>query len=367
MTYNTAAGGGSGVVSAQNLYNYAAPYATSYVESMTNGFVTITPQFSNHYSFPLYFKTVQLRVDFANDLPEYGSGGSVTVYGSQVSSPTYDVVAVSNKITAAPVTPQTFNNLTHDFKCWTNNLNSDTIWDYSVSLAPNAATTYTLRFTMKPEAVTNFHSEGDPGDQVTLCWTDNPNQYVSQYEIRRSWNKNQPYITVGTVNSGVQTWVDEACELTGSYTDSLVHYQVIAKYSHNGVNANSDPRTTSIYGKESYEAKARDGVPKFVGMHPTPGQYSIGNYPNPFNPTTMIVYSLVEDSEVQLEVFDLSGRLITSLVNGHRTKGEHATAWRAIDKSGKSVAGGTYIYRIVARPNSGSKPFVTSGKLLLLK
>jgi hypothetical protein len=61
------------------------------------------------------------------------------------------------------------------------------------------------------------------------------------------------------------------------------------------------------------------------------------NYPNPFNTSTNIGYALEEPGEVRLEVYDISGRLVATLVDGHQEAGEHTVAW-----DGSSVSSGVY-------------------------
>ena len=305
---------------------------------------------------------LQYNLTFSNNLPGVSSNGSLKIDDVTRSSGYVANVWSSSGSVKGEGLAQTIDGIQYTFSKWEDNSTTNprtfTVTDHG---------SHTITYNPKPDAPTNLYSSGDPGDQVTLHWSDNPNQYVSQYEIRRSWNRNRAYEYAGTVNRGTQTWRDEACQITESLTDSLVHYQVIGKFSYNGINVNSDPAITSIYGKEGYEMKARNGVPNFVGSRPSPNRYSIGNYPNPFNPTTIIVYDLVEDARVRLDIFDVSGRLISTLVDGIKTSGDHATVWRATDKTGKSVAGGFYFYRIVARPLSGLEPFVKSGKLVLMK
>ena len=65
------------------------------------------------------------------------------------------------------------------------------------------------------------------------------------------------------------------------------------------------------------------------------------NYPNPFNPVTTISFALPEDSEVQLEVYDVMGRKVTTLVDGQRSAGEHDVSWDA-----SNASSGTYMYRL---------------------
>jgi hypothetical protein len=70
------------------------------------------------------------------------------------------------------------------------------------------------------------------------------------------------------------------------------------------------------------------------------------NYPNPFNPSTAIKYYLPEKMDVTLEVYDLTGRLITRLVDERQEPGLHSVEWRGLDATGREVSAGVYIYRL---------------------
>lgn len=67
------------------------------------------------------------------------------------------------------------------------------------------------------------------------------------------------------------------------------------------------------------------------------------NYPNPFNPSTVISYQLPESSEVRLEVFDMAGRLVTTLVDGQVEAGSHNVTF-----DGSNLSSGVYLYRFQA-------------------
>jgi len=70
------------------------------------------------------------------------------------------------------------------------------------------------------------------------------------------------------------------------------------------------------------------------------------NYPNPFRPTTEIRFSLPDAADVLLEVYDLSGRRVATLVDRRLAQGEHVAVWDGTDASGRSVASGTYFCRL---------------------
>ena len=78
-----------------------------------------------------------------------------------------------------------------------------------------------------------------------------------------------------------------------------------------------------------------------------PTSFTLGpNYPNPFNPSTIIPYQLAASSEVRLEVFNLLGQHIATLVDGERPAGFHTATWTATDVAGQAVGAGVYIYRM---------------------
>jgi len=85
------------------------------------------------------------------------------------------------------------------------------------------------------------------------------------------------------------------------------------------------------------------------------------NYPNPFNNATVIRYSVRENSDVSIKVYDMTGREVTTLVNGTKQTGMFSIGF-----SNDNIASGTYIYRMIARDNSG-KTTVESKKMVVLK
>jgi len=87
----------------------------------------------------------------------------------------------------------------------------------------------------------------------------------------------------------------------------------------------------------------------------------IGNYPNPFNPTTTIQYQLSEIQNVKLQIYSLTGKRIRTLINAEQTTGHHSVIWDGKDNLGTKVSSGIYIYKLQA----GS--FVKMYKMSLLK
>ena len=92
-----------------------------------------------------------------------------------------------------------------------------------------------------------------------------------------------------------------------------------------------------------------------------PAGFTLGpNYPNPFNPSTIIPYQLAASSAVRLEVFNLLGQRVTTLVEGERPAGFHTATWHATDAAGRAVGAGVYIYRLAVGAAS------QTGRMVLL-
>jgi len=72
------------------------------------------------------------------------------------------------------------------------------------------------------------------------------------------------------------------------------------------------------------------------------------NHPNPFNPSTVLDYTLPEAGRMELAVYDVQGRRVAVLVSGLMTAGDHRVEWRGLDDSGRPVASGVYLARLAA-------------------
>jgi subtilisin-like proprotein convertase family protein len=85
------------------------------------------------------------------------------------------------------------------------------------------------------------------------------------------------------------------------------------------------------------------------------------NYPNPFNPITHIKFDLPKAGHVRLDIFDVSGRLVRTLVNENRAAASHSVTWDGTDNRGAKAASGAYYYRL----RTGDR--VITNKMMLVK
>ena len=110
---------------------------------------------------------------------------------------------------------------------------------------------------------------------------------------------------------------------------------------------------------DSYYLKTGEGVDE--NNTPMPTGFSIKNYPNPFNPSTTIMYNLSEEAEVKIEIFNSRGQLVKTLVNDFKDAGSYHLIWNGQDQNNRTVASGVYYSRIETNGKS------LTHKMLLLK
>jgi hypothetical protein len=84
-----------------------------------------------------------------------------------------------------------------------------------------------------------------------------------------------------------------------------------------------------------------------VDEEPVRSVVFFGAVPNPFNPMTSLHFRLPHDSDVGLDIYDVSGRQVRTLVSGPRPAGDNVVRWDGTDNAGHAVASGTYFARLV--------------------
>jgi hypothetical protein len=88
-------------------------------------------------------------------------------------------------------------------------------------------------------------------------------------------------------------------------------------------------------------------------------------HPNPFAETTQIAYQLTKRAAVQVEIFNLVGQRVKTLVKASQQPGEHVVAWRGEDEHGLPVAAGVYVVRV--KVNAGDEEFLAARKVSVVR
>lgn len=90
-----------------------------------------------------------------------------------------------------------------------------------------------------------------------------------------------------------------------------------------------------------------------------PSDYKLeNNYPNPFNPSTNIEFSVAKSGNVVLEIYNILGQKVKTLVNEKLDAGKYRVAWGADDNAGNGVSAGVYLYRLVAGDYSKARKMI---------
>jgi len=118
--------------------------------------------------------------------------------------------------------------------------------------------------------------------------------------------------------------------------------------------SDSDPATFTVTASAEKNSTSLDGSESSFPLRTE----LLGNFPNPFNPSTTINYGLSEDSWVTLAVYNSLGQEVTTLVNDFERAGYKSVVWNGRNDSGAAVASGIYIYRITAGPFTGTRRMV---------
>jgi hypothetical protein len=93
-----------------------------------------------------------------------------------------------------------------------------------------------------------------------------------------------------------------------------------------------------------------------------PSEYLLSqNYPNPFNPITRISFDIPSAGNVNIDVYNLLGQKVNTLVSGYKDVGHYTVTWNATDEAGQPVPSGVYFYRLTTENHSETK------RMMLLK
>lgn len=183
---------------------------------------------------------------------------------------------------------------------------------------------------------------GDTEDQVVIGWDGANIEPIQYYTIYRS-------VDGGAIEQ--HTYSAEP-----GYVDNLTApgtYEYVITATDYGDNESARSAAVS-YTFTPLSIVDGMGIPDEFALR--------ANYPNPFNPSTTIAYQMPEAGRVSLEVYDLTGNVVSTLVSESQPAGYYQTVWNGRDQRGVPVATGVYFYRLQA-----GAEFVKTHKMVLMK
>lgn len=233
-------------------------------------------------------------------------------------------------------------------------------WSTSGKAAPVLMATFTSRGTtadtQPPTTPTNFTAAALKWNLVNLSWNpSNDNVGVAGYNVYRTDKGTTPIATVTTT-----TYSDGTVKATTTYA---YYVQAFDAAGNKSGNSNTATVTTPSRQQKSMiavgEAEPVPSVSELTGGEN--GAMSLS--PNPFNPSAVITYSLTTPSNVVLEVFDVSGRIVSTPVSSDRGTGLYRETF-----DGSNLASGIYFFRLRVNPQDNStKATITTVKGLMTK
>jgi subtilisin family serine protease len=198
---------------------------------------------------------------------------------------------------------------------------------------------YLLALSMIPVELSSFSATANE-NSVTLNWSTATETNNSGFSVERKTPLDERWIEVGFVPGFGSTTERKSY----SFTDVNLS---IGAYSYRLKQIDFDG--TYEYSNEVF---AEVSAPKNFAL--------LQNYPNPFNPSTTIEFSIPEMSNVSIEIYNVVGELVASLVNQNLDAGYHS-----LNLNASNLPSGTYIYQLKANGQNGT--FVDVKKMLLMK
>lgn len=266
-------------------------------------------------------------------------GGNIKVNGTTYGSSTQSFPIVEQNTITAEAIHYYDNWISYHFENWENGSTNSTI---TYTATSHETVTANYKGVPLKDPMNLSINSNQPGQRVKLTWTDHPNTGVTQYRIYRGakveGNFSNPQI-IGTVNRGTTTYTDFSYTIGGSSPNSVA-YDVVPFYqphdSWGGIGMNIVTATL-----EGPILKSADSVKTETNSLPT--EFAISNYPNPFNPSTNISYSIPEASNVKLQIYNMLGQKVVELVNTNMDAGNYMTQWNGKNQNGQMVNSGIYL------------------------
>lgn len=252
---------------------------------------------------------------------------------------------------------KTINGVVYNCTGWKNADDVVVSSNYYYTFTPTVKASYKAMLSPKP-AVKYFNYDGATGQNIHLTWSENSgdDSRISHYQIWRRVRHNNttgnPQL-IATLNRGTTEFTDYDYKYTSYYSDDLLWYDVRVQMDLNTGPVFSDENFVSVFGAVEPSVFNNPIVSK---ANISPEEYSLISYPNPFNPTAVLRYTLPEEANVLLKLYNILSQEVSTLVNEEKRAGVHTCSFNAIN-----LPSGIYIARLQA----GAK--VVATKLRLVK
>lgn len=208
-----------------------------------------------------------------------------------------------------------------------------------------------------------IHVASDNYDPVTFTWSSaGPLQDITyKFYIRRK-SAAEPSVVWSTGNDTTFTILAHDLDSILTSWNAWVADSVQCYWYGVAYNNEDTMRATP-----RFEATFRQGEVLGVGSEGrTPGEFALlGNYPNPFNPSTTIHYQIPSDGAVTLRIYNTLGQEIRTVLNEQQSAGRKSIVWDGRADDGNWVSSGIYVYRLEVQSNG--KAYRAARKMVMMK
>ena len=203
--------------------------------------------------------------------------------------------------------------------------------------------------------LSSFSAIATSDNFAQISWTTASESNLLGYNIYRSETENQD--DAFRVTATMITASNQAMGDSYSFTDDEVEMNTTYNYwlqsnDFDGTSQMFGPVTVKISDQEDHD-----------NDNTVLGSQLYGNYPNPFNPETTIFYSISQPQHVRLEVYNMRGQLVKTLLNEQvdNANTRLSIVWKGNDNSNNKVSSGIYLYKLV------TDDYCKSNKMILMK
>lgn len=210
---------------------------------------------------------------------------------------------------------------------------------FQVVLFQNSSTIRFVYENIDDQASSTFGIEnvdGTVGLEIANDQTYAHNQLLTQISSGVQWLNENP--AAGTIAPGDSLEVLLIADATG-LQDSIYQATLVIN-SNDPVNGNLMAPYVTLEVGQVTDINDQSDLPKTFALNP--------NYPNPFNPTTTIAYQVPRQSDVRIEIYNMLGQRVRTLLNDRKEPGVYQAVWNGRNDSGVQVGSGVYLYRMVA-------------------
>lgn len=272
--------------------------------------------------------------------------GGVTGFNSSVIDSTYwDSEATKQALGFAGSTAQAISNVasfTSEGMTGSSAADSLALLDFENVWVASSVGYPTLRWSVDFAAVVVLTSPANDAEDVTLTpvfdWEES--EFTDAYQFQLSADADFEDLILDLTDL-----IEIQYEVNEELQDGITYYWRVRSGNEYGMSGWSN---TSAFTTETIVSTDIDNIPLVYALNQ--------NFPNPFNPTTQITYSIVDQTHVTLEVFDILGRRVSMLVNESKSPGRYQISFDA-----SRMSSGVYIYRLTAGD------FTSTRQMMLVK